>query len=370
MKVFLISNMFPSDEYPFYGIFVKNIKEALEREGIIIDTSVINGKQNNIIKKIISYILFYGKSILKGVTNDFDIIYSHNYTHTFIPAIIIKILKRNKLVVHLHGGDLLSNNLHTRVLRKIFSIYLNSVDLWIVPSNQFREILKKKLNIEDEKIYIYPSGGVDTKIFKKYKNKTFWKEKIGIGENIFTIGYVSRIDQGKGWDIFLDTLSCLKKQGLKYKAVIVGKGSEIEILKQYINKLNLTSDVIYLGELKQEDLVYVYNAFDVFVFPTQLEESLGLVGIEAMACGVPVIGSRIGGLLDYILDGENGFFFEKGNSKDLCNKLIMFYNVYTEKKESFSENAIKMSKKYDKSIITEKLISKLRGLVNENFRYS
>lgn len=55
---------------------------------------------------------------------------------------------------------------------------------------------------------------------------------------------------------------------------------------------------------------------DLFVFPTQLEESLGLVGLEAMACGVPVIGSCIGGLTDYIEEGTNGFFSSRG----MCNR--------------------------------------------------
>jgi glycosyltransferase involved in cell wall biosynthesis len=89
---------------------------------------------------------------------------------------------------------------------------------------------------------------------------------------------------------------------------------------------------------------------------------LGLVGLEAMACGVPIIGSKIGGLRDYLQDGYNGFFFEPGNGTDLASKILQFYYLDRLTKSRFSENAISMVQRYDSGLENQRLVKELEDL--------
>lgn len=98
---------------------------------------------------------------------------------------------------------------------------------------------------------------------------------------------------------------------------------------------------------------------DVFVFPTKLEESLGLVGLEAMACGVPVIASRIGGLTDYIQEGVNGCFFEPGVPISLAEAIMWHISNEPVQKEALKAAAVQTAKCYAKEKVLNQLCSQL-----------
>ena len=111
-----------------------------------------------------------------------------------------------------------------------------------------------------------------------------------------TIVYVSRIDTGKGWDVLIDAVSELKSKRkiIGKRVLFVGYGTQTELLEKKIKELNLLEYCSYLGPKTHQELNELYHRADVMIFPTMLYESLGLVGLEAMACGCPVIGSNIG----------------------------------------------------------------------------
>ena len=112
-----------------------------------------------------------------------------------------------------------------------------------------------------------------------------------------------------------------------------------------IKTLGLEEKVIHFPLLPQSSLAYVYNAIEAFVFPTKRKgESLGLVGLEAMACGAPVIGSQIGGLKDYIIDGKNGLFFEPKNVEELASQLQAFINLPEDVKQQNVRTGVTNSK--------------------------
>src|SRR5690606_38947865 len=121
----------------------------------------------------------------------------------------------------------------------------------------------------------------------------------------YHFGYISRVDRGKGWETFIHALYELSNTfpSNDFRALVVGSGSELAELKKTVSLLKLDSTVDIRPPVIQRDLPLYYNQIEAFVFPTTLEESLGLVGLESMACGTPVIGSNIGGLKSYIDDG-------------------------------------------------------------------
>lgn len=95
-----------------------------------------------------------------------------------------------------------------------------------------------------------------------------------------------------------------------------------------------------------------------------MEESLGLVGLEAMACEVPVIGSYIGGLKDYIKDKENGFFFTPGNAEELSNKIELYLSLSSSEKQKMTEAAKRKAQRYASEIVGRELYAQLLRLID------
>jgi len=113
-------------------------------------------------------------------------------------------------------------------------------------------------------------------------------------------------------------------------------------------------------------LADMYNCFDIFVFPTEREgESLGLVAIEAMTCGTPVIASDFAAPKYYIRNGINGYKFEKGNVTALVKCLLHYSTIDKTTVELLKKNAIETSKYYYTENILENLQQIFKEIENE-----
>jgi len=156
------------------------------------------------------------------------------------------------------------------------------------------------------------------------------------GERILL--YVGRIDPVKGLMSVIDALSLLKGDDSSLygvlKLVVIGGGrKDKELLqnKEYnrlqgaIKKENLEGKIIFLGSKKQSQLRRYYSASDVLVVPS-LYESFGLVAVEALACGTPVIVSKIGELTSLVQERKNGFSFSPNDPASLADCIRHFFS--------------------------------------------
>ncbi|WP_282053999.1 glycosyltransferase family 4 protein [Maribacter luteus] len=358
MRIFLISNMYPSPSNPDYGVFVRNFKEKMEDKGVAFtNISVIKGRSSGKAKKLFAYIRHY-LSVLKNYRkNDYDLIYVHFISHNapILALLLLLFSKKTPIVVNVHGSDVIIHN--KGILRIFNSLLLKQTDLVVVPSSYFKDIVKSKFQFyKKANVFVNPSGGIDL--------TTFYPEKPAMNKyRRYNIGYVSRIDEGKGWNHFLEALSILKNEGVKFKAKMIGKGNQIESLKLRIKELSLDNEVVYKGALKQEELRKVYNSLDIFIFPSTLVESLGLVGLEAMACGVPVIASDMAGPKTYVIDGENGFLTYPGDISKIAECLKEYENYSKDKKEMMKEFSVNTAKKYDSQRTANNLYNELKKLM-------
>lgn len=355
MKILLISNMYPSAKDKTYGTFVKMFKDGIERnaDDIQFDCCFIRGRTNNFILKLYKYIVFYFSIIYKVLFTEYDIVYNHQITHSAPVLRFCRCIRKFKLVMNIHGGDIVTIHRMSQVLLGVAIPLLRVSRLIVVPSEYFKSIVLNIIpELSPEQVFVSASGGIDKREFVCLKVQ---KPSTGM------IIYVSRIDIGKGWDILLYAVYELKKKG-KFegkKVIFVGYGAQIELLKNKIQELDLLDCCSYVGPKTHLELNELYNQADVMIFPTMLYESLGLVGLEAMACGCPVIGSNMGCLPEYIKDGATGFLFEPGNSHDLATKIIDYYNLPSNKKNTIISQAIEMAKKYDSNEIARRLVNKL-----------
>ena len=355
-RILLVSNMYPSSKNKHYGSFVKNVYNLLNDNDYIMSKCTIT-KHNNKIIKLLAYVKLYSLTILKGVFGCYDYIYIHFVSHSSLGGIIVKKIKPNiKLVLNAHGNDIVADYdfEEKNILRS--KKYLKEADIVVVPSNYFAKVVKNTYKIDSKKIFIYPSGGVDTQKFKAIPSIQA-KEKSGLDIKNSYIGYISRIEKNKGYDTFVKAINELVniKKIKKYKYIIVGSGLENDKLINLITKYKLEKYIEIKNFLSQDELVYIYNSLDIFIFPTyRKSDSLGLVGLEAMACEVPLIAANNYGPTDYVKDEINGFFFKPKDYKDLVSQIIKVSNLKN-KKDLLKEER-KTALEYDVNSTKSKII--------------
>lgn len=183
--------------------------------------------------------------------------------------------------------------------------------------------------VDQRKLVIIPPG-VDTSHFYPIPADEA-KQFIGLKPENRMVLFVGRIEPLKGVDTLIQAMSCLDLQGMHrpvHLAIIGGDVSESpEDMSEEMNRLQKLCDdllmgamVIFLGKRGQDTLPYYYSAAEVVVMPS-LYESFGMVALEAMACGTPVIASEVGGLGYLVQDGLTGYTIPDSDPKALSDKL-------------------------------------------------
>lgn len=355
MKVLVVSNMFPNKKNQSYGVFVSNFCRQLENCNIPYEKSVMH-KTDNLVLKILSYVVFYINTFLKIILKKYDIIYVHYASMSSIPVLFASKFKNINIFTNVHGSDVIPENKQQKRMQFFTKKILQISEKIIVPSKYFYDVVLQKYNLPKDKIYIYPSAGVNSEVFFALSENTKkkFREKNGIGVNDFVVGYVGRLTTGKGWDTFLTACKELKRD--VYKFVLIGQGYNEEKCNELIKKYGLENKVIRKSLLSQKELSKWFNIFDVFIFPTEREgESLGLVALEAMACGTPVIASDYAAPKYYIEDRINGFKFEKGNAKELAEKIEEYYLYSKEEKETLMKESLKTANLFFDNVINDQL---------------
>ena len=186
--------------------------------------------------------------------------------------------------------------------------------------------------IDEVKIVVIPCG-VNRQLFRPIDHREA-REHVGVDPHRELLLYVGRLDPVKGLEVLLRAMCELARHLHPHRAqdlslAIIGGDREshlealvndLSCLSEITKELGLEDLVVFVGSRSQEELPYYYSAAEVCVMPS-LYESFGMVALEAMACGTPVIASRVGGLTFTVRDGETGFLVPERDPTALADKL-------------------------------------------------
>ena len=169
-------------------------------------------------------------------------------------------------------------------------------------------------------------NAVDTKIFFPRETDTLRRE-LGLTSRLPTIGIVGQVKRIKGHEIFLKMIPEMNKHGINAQYLVVGddnvqKGTYLRQLKNMASDLHIADQVIFLGYRK--DIPEIMSFLDLITVPS-LHEPFGRVVVEAMACGTPVVASRIGGMVEIFEDGDGGLFCDPNDADSLFMKVSYFF---------------------------------------------
>ncbi len=272
---------------------------------------------------------------LKGI--HYDLVHSHYW----MSGIAAEQLKNEWQIpmVHMFHTLVMMKNRIARSPEEMEGAYrldgekqvLRAADQIIVATLAEKSQLEFLYKANTRKLTIIPPG-VDTSRFYPIPQDEA-KAVIGVPENERMILYVGRIEPLKGIDTLLRAISSMQHEREEtcspfYLVVIGGDpdatqqdmNSEMTRLQILAHDLGIKDVVFFLGKRSQDSLPYYYSAADVVVVPSHYE-SFGMVALEAMACGTPVVASQVGGLAFLVQDAVTGFVIPDGEPDMLGNRL-------------------------------------------------
>lgn len=187
---------------------------------------------------------------------------------------------------------------------------------------------------EASKMVVIPPGVDPTHFYPIPSDEA--KLYVGLKPEDRMVLFVGRIEPLKGVDTLIHAMCCLQLKDASrpvHLSIIGGDPSasresmtvEMKRLQTLCDELAMGQTVLFLGKRDQDKLPYYYSAAEVLVMPSHYE-SFGMVALEAMACGTPVIASEVGGLAYLVRDGETGFTIPSDEPETLCEKLSWLLN--------------------------------------------
>lgn len=204
-------------------------------------------------------------------------------------------------------------------------------------------------------IEVVPNG-VDTDLFRtKYKDFEIkcLRDNLGIKDE-YVVLTTSRLVYKNGMDILIKAVAILKESRPNIKLLIIGDGPDLPKLKLISYKLKVDSNVLFLGQIPQKDLPIYFRIADVFVRASR-SEGLGISFLEAMAAGVPIIGTPVGGIVDFLINGHTGLLANPEDPENLAEK-ISYVLSHQDIRNDIIKNALVLIEKcYSWDIVAKKI---------------
>jgi L-malate glycosyltransferase len=351
MNILILTHSYPEESNSWRGSFIRDQARALSSENKVIVlffktdyehfapfakphcTKLQNGnlteytivvcKSFPVINQV-NYLLKTYRSIKREIFPVFipDIIHCHlTYPAGFLGIIMHKI---QNIPVFITEHSRITNYYRSSIHRRIVEYSLKNASCIIAVSNSLKNEI---LPFTNKPVAVIPNI-VDTEKFRTIRKET---------SQILNIGFLGSLaSNNKGLDILLNSVSQLKKGS--FMLHIGGKGALLQEYKQTALKLGIDASCIFYGGIEHEMIGDFFYGIDLFVLPSRYE-TFGVVLVEAMACGIPVISTRCGGPEDIVTE-STGILIEKNNPAELTSALeFMSANLKSFEKEAIRKYA-------------------------------
>ena len=209
-----------------------------------------------------------------------------------------------------------------RVLRSYEKKLMKRSDALIAVSKYTVDELTELYGIEEEKIHVIYNG-VDINKFKPRPDRAKLRREFGLEEDKKIVLFVGRLYHRKGLEILLCSIPPVLQEFGDVKFAISGTGfkKKEESLRNLAKELDIEDHVAFLGYVPDEKLPDLYATSDIFVLPA-IYENFPFAILEAQATGLPVISTKVGGIPEFLVDNENGFLIDPGDSAQLTQRLL------------------------------------------------
>ncbi|NJM77969.1 MAG: glycosyltransferase family 4 protein [Acaryochloridaceae cyanobacterium RU_4_10] len=250
-----------------------------------------------------------------------DVIFANSFGVWTILALLFKPFGQWRVVIAYEGSSPGVDYRNSNVRLSMRRTMVRAADACITNSQAGEAYLTKVLNADPSRVFVHPYEVPDP-------NAMLGEKKAGIPElpsyqqPIFV--FVGSISTRKGLNFLLDACALLHTQGFnRYTVLVVGDGEQQEELKQFAQEKGLSDRIQWTGRVEYGNLGAYFSAADVFVLPT-LEDTWGMVTLEAMVLGKPVLCSKWAGTSELVIQGENGYSFDPYEPQQLADLMRRF----------------------------------------------
>jgi D-inositol-3-phosphate glycosyltransferase len=315
----------------------------------------------------------FTRNVLRHVADEglhYDLIHSHYWLSGLVADELRAAWGGTPVVQMFHTLGLMKNRVALNDSDREPSVRIDrelevmvSVDRIVAATPAEQAQLQWLYGVDAGKVAVIPPG-VDVTRFHPI-GLAEAREKVGVPVEDRMLLFVGRIEALKGIDTLLRAIAILRAgcpdAPCLYLVIIGGdpddpdhENAEMERLKRIRTELGIEDVVTFLGAKDQDTLQYYYSAAEVVVMPSHYE-SFGMVALEAMACGTPVIASEVGGLAFLVRDGETGYHVESQNAQALAGKLSLLMDD-PELHRRFSRQAVAYAQRYAWPCIADRLL--------------
>jgi glycosyltransferase involved in cell wall biosynthesis len=308
----------------------------------------------------------YAESVSRVVEkNNVDLIHAHFAYPEGLVGLLAKRKTKKPLIITVHGYDILiepSVGYGVRLSRKIDAVIrmvLNQADAIIAASKETFNETCRIVNDAD-KVQLIPNG-VDVERFNPDLDGSHIRKELGIegGTVVFSLkGHEPQY----GLEYLIRAASIVTEKKNDVLFVIGGDGSLRHYHEQLATKLGVKEKIMFIGRIPPTEVPYYDAMSDIVVVPS-LQEAFGLVISEAMACGKPVIGTKVGGIPDQIIDSYNGFLVQPRDPKEIAEKILRLIENPEEAKRMGMNGRKIAEKKFDISKRIDRIVSLYVNLV-------
>lgn len=275
--------------------------------------------------------------------------------HWIIPSglfgIILKPFFKYKLVITSHGSDIFGfkKSLLSEGIKFLTKLIIRYCDTLIVVSSALRNEVNKLYSPSAYKVKVI-SMGIDFKLFN-----TVSKSKQIVDTPVLL--FVGRLAEEKGVEYLIRACNILEKK-MKFECWIVGEGPYRRFYEGLARELGLTKEVTFKGFKQHEELVEIMKKADYFIGPSitskgGAKEGFGLVFLESMAAGLPVIATNVGGIPDIVKNEETGLLIQEKNPEQIA-KAVERLKKDEKLKEKLIKQGIDLASGYDWPIIAKR----------------
>ncbi|WP_294429952.1 glycosyltransferase [uncultured Treponema sp.] len=242
-----------------------------------------------------------------------------------------------------------------RIGRSVVKFYLKRADVIIAPTQKIASVvhdygIQKNAEILPTGI---PDGGEKYSIIRQTQISMQLSKKCPQIKGKKILLFVGRIVKEKNLSFLYDVLELVQKKNPKTALLFVGGGPYLEELKELAQERGLSKSVAFSGYIPSNDIVYFYKLAQVFVFPSKTETQ-GLVTVEAMLAGIPVVAIGELGTVD-VMQGDHGGFMVEDNPVVFADKVLQLLNNQQLRKQK-SQEALKWGEKWKISALTPRLV--------------
>ena len=287
-------------------------EDFLRKEGVDILSATVSFPSRKKIWVFFKYSLLLARA-LKFIFHPLDVIHVHYLFPPGIIGLLLKYLKKAPLVVTAHGGDINDMAERNPVNKLLTCLILKKADAVVSVSRDIKEKILTRYRIPENRIKVVDMG-VDREIFHPIEPPPPKKPYLL---------FVGRLEKIKGPDIAVKAISLLPSD---FHLFIVGEGEEKEKLKNLAGSEGVKERVHFLGGVPPDTLPSLFHTSFLTLIPSR-EEPFGLVGLESMSCGTPVLASGKGGLGEYIKDGINGFLLPSPEPSVWAEKIWQLWEL-------------------------------------------